>query len=83
LESKWRWNIPNQGWSDLGMVLAARLLVPIVGRQWVALFDLGGRAGFLFNVQVVDDVMTFTDQVALSGAANPFPFGIPVESDRM
>jgi len=80
VESNWRFNVWETGWSHSGFRLIASLVTPYLGFVTIALFELGGRRFIRFSNQPVGAYISAW--TGLTSAGNdPFPFGFEVEPD--
>lgn len=81
MESNWRWNVAEKGWSHYDVRLLARVTLPIIDNWWISDQLIGGRpVVFLFDPDYGEIRPYFVTDRLVPGAN--FPYGFPVLPDH-
>jgi hypothetical protein len=83
LESSWKWNAWAGSGQNMQAELAAHLLAPIAGRDWLVRTDTDPLR-YLIACTCLDTGFGFTDHLILADANElGFPYGYDVDQTRL
>lgn len=83
MESNWLWNAWAGSGQNMQATMAAHLLTPILGRDWLVRTD-ADPTRILYACTCLDTGFGFTDNWGLADASDPgFPYGYEVDQTRL